>query len=166
MEEEAEDEEGEFEVICMGLSFNAYDNDVREIFDECGNILNLKLLMRPDGKSKGTAFIKFSSKNSFNKALELNGMEHMGRTLKVEEAQNKSKGPEQQQNRFNNNENRRNFNQNNRSEAPGTAVIETPTLFIGQLSYGSTVDSIKGFFASVGAVQSARIVTDKETGKV
>lgn len=145
----------------MGLSFNAYDNDVREIFDECGNVLNVKLLVRPDGKSKGSAFIKFSSKNSFNKALELNGMEHMGRTLKIEQAQNQSRDRQQNQDRRSNN-----FDRNNRSEAPGTAVIETPTLFIGQLSYGSTVDSIKAFFSNAGAVQSARIVTDKETGKV
>lgn len=53
----------------MGLSFNAYDTDIRELFEECGNILNVKLLTKPDGKSKGSAFVKFSSKNSFNKAL-------------------------------------------------------------------------------------------------
>lgn len=67
----------------MGLSFNAYDSDIRAIFEDFGNILNVKLLTKPDGSSKGSAFIKFSSKKSFNSALELNGMEHMGRTLKI-----------------------------------------------------------------------------------
>lgn len=52
--------------------------------------MHVKLLTKPDGKSKGTAFVKFSSKNSFKQALELDGMEHMGRTLKIEEAQHKS----------------------------------------------------------------------------
>lgn len=84
----------------------------------------------------------------------------MGRTLKIEEAQNKSKVGFQQNNGGFNNRNNTPRN-NNRSEAPGTAVIETPTLFIGQLSYNSTVDTIKEFFSTVGAVQSARIVTDK-----
>lgn len=37
------------------------------------------MISRPDGKPKGFAFVKFSSKNSFNKALEFNGTEHMGR---------------------------------------------------------------------------------------
>ena len=41
----------------------------------------------------------------------------------------------------------------------------TPTLFIGGLSYNSTVDSIMEYFSSADAVR-ARIVSDKETGKV
>jgi RNA recognition motif-containing protein len=31
------------------------------------------MINRPDGKPKGFAFVKFSTKSSFNKALELNG---------------------------------------------------------------------------------------------
>lgn len=30
--------------------------------------------MRPDGKSKGMAFVKFSKKSALNKALEMNGV--------------------------------------------------------------------------------------------
>ena len=41
----------------------------------------------------------------------------------------------------------------------------TPTLFIGGLSYNSTVDSIMEYFSSADAMR-ARIVSDKETGKV
>ena len=52
------------------------------------------------------------------------------------------------------------MNQNNNSE------IQTPTLFIGGLSYQSTSESITDFFSSVGEVLSARVITDKETGKV
>lgn len=40
--------------------------------------------MRPDGKPKGFAFVKFSTKSSFNKALEFNNSEHMGRQIRVE----------------------------------------------------------------------------------
>ena len=84
MEAEEDDETGEFEVKVGGLSFNAYDEDVRSFFESCGNVLSVNLLKRPDGKPKGLGFIKFSSKNSFNKALEVNGAEHMGRTINVE----------------------------------------------------------------------------------
>ena len=44
------------------------------------------MISRPDGKPKGFAFVKFSSKASFNKALEKNGEQHMGRAIRVEEA--------------------------------------------------------------------------------
>lgn len=47
---------------------------------------SLRLLMRPDGKSKGLAFVKYSSKASFNKALELNGSDQFGRNITVEES--------------------------------------------------------------------------------
>lgn len=73
-EEEQEDEEGEFEVAVQGLSFNAFDGDVRDLFSDCGNIINVKMINRPDGKPRGFAFVKFSSRNSFNKALEKNGV--------------------------------------------------------------------------------------------
>ncbi len=39
--------------------------------------------------------------------------------------------------------------------------IQTPTLFIGGLSYQSTSESIADFFSSVGEVLSARVITDK-----
>lgn len=83
-ENNEDDEEGEFEVAVQGLSFNAFDSDIRELFNECGNILNVKLISRPDGKPKGFAFVKFSKKSSFTKALELNGADHMGRQIRVE----------------------------------------------------------------------------------
>ena len=60
--------------MCVrGLSFQAYDSDIRDFFSQCGNVTFVKLLTRDDGKSKGTGFVKFSKKSSFNAALELNG---------------------------------------------------------------------------------------------
>jgi RNA recognition motif-containing protein len=52
-----------------GLSFQAYQSDIEDLFNPFGNVLSVRLLTRDDGKSKGLAFVKFSSKNSFRKAL-------------------------------------------------------------------------------------------------
>lgn len=38
-------------------------------------------------------------------------------------------------------------------------------LFIGSLAYATTDDSLKAFFETVGEVTSARVVTDRETGR-
>lgn len=38
-------------------------------------------------------------------------------------------------------------------------------LFIGSLAYATTDDSLKAFFEVVGEVTSARVVTDRETGR-
>lgn len=38
-------------------------------------------------------------------------------------------------------------------------------LFIGSLAYATTDDSLKAFFETVGEVTSARVVTDRDTGR-
>ena len=38
-------------------------------------------------------------------------------------------------------------------------------LFIGSIAYASTDDSLKAFFEAIGEVESARIVTDRDTGR-
>ncbi len=38
-------------------------------------------------------------------------------------------------------------------------------LFIGSLSWDTTDDSLRNFFAQVGTVASARVITDRQTGR-
>ena len=161
------DEEGEFEVCVKGLSFQVYEDDIKQLFEPFGDVLNIKLLYRPDGKSKGIAFVKFGKKSAFNKALELNETEQFGRNINVEQAQgaksNNNAGGFNKGGNFNNGGG---FKKQNNYQDQGNAEITTNTLFIGGLSYNSTVESIQDYFSQSGNVQRARIVTDKETGKV
>ncbi len=112
------------------------------------------MLTRDDGKSKGLAFVKFSSKASFNKALELNGTEQFGRPITVEQSLGKQnnggdRGGFQKGGNFRNNGNN-SKNGGNRFQSAGDANIETPTLFIGGLSYNSTRESIENYFRQAG----------------
>ena len=38
-------------------------------------------------------------------------------------------------------------------------------LFIGSLAYATTDDSLKAFFETVGPVSSARVITDRDSGR-
>lgn len=38
-------------------------------------------------------------------------------------------------------------------------------LFIGSLAYATTDDTLKAFFEAIGEVTTARVVTDRETGR-
>ena len=38
-------------------------------------------------------------------------------------------------------------------------------LFVGSLAYATTDDSLNAFFATIGPVASARVITDRETGR-
>lgn len=43
--------------------------------------------------------------------------------------------------------------------------MQQQNLFIGSLSYDTTDDSLKAFFESVGEVKSARVITDRDSGR-
>lgn len=38
-------------------------------------------------------------------------------------------------------------------------------LFIGSLAYATTDDTLKAFFEQIGAVTSARVITDRDSGR-
>lgn len=38
-------------------------------------------------------------------------------------------------------------------------------LFVGNLAYATTDESLEAHFASIGTVKSARVITDRETGR-
>lgn len=43
--------------------------------------------------------------------------------------------------------------------------MATQNLFIGSLAYATNDDSLKAFFEQVGPVASARVITDRESGR-
>lgn len=49
-------------------------------------VTNVKLLTMPNGRSKGTAFVRVNSREDLNAVLGLHKQEHMGRWLNVEES--------------------------------------------------------------------------------
>lgn len=43
--------------------------------------------------------------------------------------------------------------------------MQKQNLFIGSLAYATTDDGLKAFFEAIGPVASARVITDRETGR-
>jgi len=43
--------------------------------------------------------------------------------------------------------------------------MQKQNLFIGSLAYATTDDSLREFFATIGPVASARVVTDRDSGR-
>ncbi len=67
-----------------GLSYDADEDAIRELFGGCGEILSCRVPKFGDsGRPKGMAFVEFASAESVDKALELNGSSHMNRYIKV-----------------------------------------------------------------------------------
>ena len=77
-----------------GLSWNTDDHGLRLAFEQHGEIAEAKVITdRDTGRSRGFGFITFSESGDADDAIEqMNGAELDGRTLNVNEAQERSGG--------------------------------------------------------------------------
>lgn len=78
-----------------GLSWNTTDDGLREAFAAFGEVTDAKVITdRDTGRSRGFGFVTFSNKEEADAAIEgMNGNTLDGRTLNVNEAQERSRGP-------------------------------------------------------------------------
>jgi RNA recognition motif-containing protein len=73
----------EFEVFVGGLPFSATEETFKKDFEECGEIVNLRMPLNDEGKPRGIAFVEYKDKEACDKALKFNETEYGGRTLNV-----------------------------------------------------------------------------------
>lgn len=80
-------------IYAGNLSYQTSEDQLREFFEEFGNIEDLKLIMDfQTGRSKGFAFITFASEEDAKKALDANGKDLDGRTIVVNAARENKGG--------------------------------------------------------------------------
>jgi RNA recognition motif-containing protein len=75
-------------IYVGNLSYNVTENDLKDIFSNYGDVVNVSLIKdRDSGQSKGFGFVEMGSPSSAQAAIQaLNGSEVKGRTLTVNEA--------------------------------------------------------------------------------
>uniref|UniRef100_A0A804N6X6 RRM domain-containing protein n=1 Tax=Zea mays TaxID=4577 RepID=A0A804N6X6_MAIZE len=58
-----------------GLSYDTNETALKDVFSQCGDVIAAKVICHPtSGKSKGFGFVKFSSQNQADAALQkMNG---------------------------------------------------------------------------------------------
>ena len=80
------------------ISYNATEEELRELFSEYGEIESLKIMKdKFTDRSKGFGFIEMANEEDAKKAITtLNGKDFMGKSLRVAEAR-----PQQKQQGFN-----------------------------------------------------------------
>ena len=82
----------EFGIFVGNISYKCTEKDLKNFFKDCGNVTDVRLAKKPDGKLKGFAHVDFDCKEAVDKAVEKNGKELQGRELKVDRSQGGSKG--------------------------------------------------------------------------
>jgi len=137
-------------VFVGRLSWNVDNDRLAQEFAHCGEVESANVQMdRETGRSRGFAYVKFKDAAGCAKALEMNGQEIDGRAVNVDMSTpiDKDKSREKRAKTF-----------NDQVSPPSS------TLFVGNLSWSVTEDTVWSFFNEHG-VKNVRLPTDRETGK-
>ena len=130
----------EYEVYVGDLSFDASESDIRKHFASCGQITQIKLLTRDDGKSRGRGFIKFGDEKSLKNALKLNSTDMMGRKIVVEIPANASQ---------------------KRPSGPNTDGQESASVIVRNLPFNIDEDEFGNLFKDCGSIIKYRIIKNE-----
>ena len=85
----------ESRLFVGNLSYQTMENDLQEYFSQAGLVSSVNLMMdKFTGKSRGFAFVEYSSPSEANKAVEMfHNQEFQGRALTVNIARPKEDRP-------------------------------------------------------------------------
>mmetsp|Transcript_38649 Transcript_38649/g.116069 ORF Transcript_38649/g.116069 Transcript_38649/m.116069 type:complete len:377 (-) Transcript_38649:454-1584(-) len=126
-------------VYVGNLSFDAKEEDVREIFEPHGSIASITVPPdRTTGRCRGFAFVTMEDRAGLDKAVDaLDQTQFQGRTLYV----NESKPKEEQK-----------------------KDLEASKLYVGNISYDTTKEDLVEYFGGFGTVVDVYVPRDRSTG--
>ena len=145
------------------LSFGATEDTIRSLFENHGTVESVSLITdRDTGRSKGFGFVEMTNDAEAARAIAaVNGKEIDGRALTVNEARPKTDRPAVAA----------------ADAIAGSAAIcgspdpqahkRTPmkNIYIANLSFGTTEQTVRSLFEAYGTVDRVSIVTDRDTGQ-
>lgn len=129
-----------FEVIVKNLPFSIEEDTLATFFDKCGTVQEVKIPRKPTGEARGFGFILFDSQEAVDAAIALSNEEIEGRQISVALS----------------------------SKAGGTQKTEGEekhNIFVGNLSFDTTEESLGQFFESCGTIVALRMPTDEYSGR-
>lgn len=146
----------EFEVIVAGLPFTSTENDIKNHFSQCPDLKFVKVVMGQDGRPRGKAFVKFTTENGMNQALELNNSNLGGRNIIVELTEKMRGGQSNQGGQQNQGGNQSNGNFDNSTESM--------SILVRNLAFTVDETKLQSVFSGCGTIKGVRICKD-ETGR-
>jgi nucleolin len=133
---------GEHKIYVKGLPWRCEDYELQEFFKDCGAINSVELPLDADGRSSGTAYIKFAERSGLDAALAMDGATWPGteRWLKIQEG----------------------FEKAVRHDA-GVKPEGCDTVFVGNLPWDVTEDQLYEIFGN-DLVSRVRLATSADDG--
>ena len=81
-------------IYVGNLPFSATEDEVRQLFEKHGKVESVKLIMdRETGRPRGFSFVEMSGSDAQTAIAQMNGFNMGGRPLRVNEAQERPRGP-------------------------------------------------------------------------
>ena len=115
---------------------------MRKEFTRCGPITRVKLLTSPEGRPRGSGFVGFESPEAAAEALGLSGTQVMGREIRVSKPGERP--PRKEHDSFSSGNSSGNSSDSN-------------VVFVGNVSYQCTEESLRSFFAPCGTISAIRL---------
>ncbi|OAG29985.1 hypothetical protein NEDG_01532 [Nematocida displodere] len=149
-EEETKDDRT---IFIKGISYNASEEDLQDIFGKYGAIKEIRIPKSHEGKGKGFAYIEFKNKESCEKSFEVTGTECDGRKLVVDFAKS---GPRKEGGAdSNNNESAPRYNNSDNGI----------TVFLGNVPFDFEQEDLLSYLKQFAAVKDLRVPMDRDTRK-
>jgi len=128
-------------VFVSNLDFDVNENKIIEILGSSGNVKEVRLVKHPNGKSKGFAFVEFSSVAEAQAAMKRDNELINGRPVYISECKEKG-DPEKKVPVF-----------------KFQTGLEKKKLFIKGLDYSVTKEELTEIFSEFGSLADLRLVT-------
>lgn len=138
-----------YRVYVSNIPFNVTEESLAKVFSDSCEITRVTMVMHPDGRPRGFAFVSLATSEDLKKALLKTGEAIGNRYLNVQEAHARlAREPRAVQ------------------EAPTAPRSDpTDTLYIANISFDCTRDELVYAYSVYGQVLSARMPTNQETGR-
>ncbi|KAI8067197.1 hypothetical protein BC940DRAFT_239402 [Gongronella butleri] len=141
--------ESEHGVWVGNLAFRTSRDNIEAFFAPCGEITRINSRKGPGNQqNRGFAYVMFSNEESVDKAIALSEQELDGRKLLIKNAKDyqRKDGMDKQ-------------------EVKKAKNPPCPTLFVGNLPFTATKESLRAAFEWAGNIRSVRLGTFEDTGK-
>ncbi|XP_071945304.1 squamous cell carcinoma antigen recognized by T-cells 3-like [Antedon mediterranea] len=129
-------------VFVKNLSYNISEEKIRNAFDMCGEITEIRMKVENKSKFRGYCYVEFKDKESVEKALKRDRYEIDGRPIYVDPSVDKSKGDQKTTKQF-----------------KYDTSLDKKKLFVSGLPRSTTKEDLEEMFSKYGVVKDVRVVT-------
>ena len=78
-----------YSIFIGNLSFKTNEDGIKNVFEDCGKIIDIRIAKTQEGKPRGFAHVDFDSNEAVENALEKSGYKLDGRELRIDRTTNK-----------------------------------------------------------------------------